>query len=516
MNDLMNFLQDDHDEDIDSDPQDCWKVMVIDDEQSVHDVTRYMLKRFIFMDKGVELIGAYSSKEAELILEKERGIALMLVDVVMETDDAGLRLIKWYRDASINPCTRIVLRTGQPGQAPEQNIIMEYDLHDYKTKTELTSDKLYTTIISGLRAYHDMYRLEQTKVGLENIIKSTSMIMRVQSMYDYAKAVLQQIGNIFDIRSRGIVCAYRSNDSEWQILAECGSVTVHTSDIISIFNSIGASGEYSSEGCLASMLYQSDLNRYAVYLETNEPLSEIQSRMLLLFCHNVSVGLSNIRLYDGLIKANRVTVMSLAQVTESRDHSTGEHVFRMARAVELLTSKIIEKGLYMDELSDDIISAISLASTLHDIGKITIADSVLLKPGKLTDEEFEQIKLHTVNGANVLDEILRGSNENIKYLDIGKDIALCHHERWDGRGYPLKLGGRNIPIAARITSVVDVFDALTHARCYKPPFETTEAKGIIAEGVGTAFDPLIAELFLNEVVNAIIAEEKRAPGAALR
>jgi HD-GYP domain-containing protein (c-di-GMP phosphodiesterase class II) len=405
-----------------------------------------------------------------------------------------------------------VLRTGQPGQAPEHDIVINYDLHDYKTKTELTSEKLFTTIISGLRGYYDMHRLEQTKSGLENIIKSTAMIMRVQSMYDYAKAVLQQIGSVFDIRSQGIVCANHSHGQGWTMLAEYGTFSKTTDEIIKIFESISKTGEYAGSGFLASLLYQSDLNVYAVYLETNEPLNEIQSRMLLLFCHNVSIGMSNIKLYDGLIKANRVTVMSLAQVTESRDRSTGEHVFRIARSVELLTEKMIERGLYAEELSEDIISAISLASTLHDIGKITISDSVLLKPGKLTEEEFEQIKLHTVNGAYVLESILNNSNEHMKYLDVGRDIALFHHERWDGKGYPYHLVGLDIPIAARITSIVDVFDALTHARCYKPSFEPETAKNIIADDLGKAFDPLIARLFLAEVANRIIDEERRGIG----
>jgi putative two-component system response regulator len=140
---------------------------------------------------------------------------------------------------------------------------------------------------------------------------------------------------------------------------------------------------------------------------------------------------------------------------------------------------------------------------------------VLLKPGKLTSDEFEQIKLHTVNGASVLDSIQKGSSERIKYLDVGKDIALSHHERWDGNGYPHKASGLDIPIAARITSIVDVFDALTHARCYKPPYELEEALDIIADDKGKAFDPKIAELFLTEVAKLVVAEEKRAAGILL-
>jgi len=514
MSDLMNYLKDDEPQCGEPKQEDVWKIMVVDDEQSVHDATHYALRKFSFLNRGLKVLDAYSANEAALMIKNEKDIALLLIDVVMETDDAGLRFIKWYREQDINPCSRIILRTGQPGQAPEQEIITNYDLHDYKTKTELTVDKLYITMVTGLRSYNDMRRLEQTKDGLENIIKSTSKIMRIQTMFEYAKAVLQQISSIFDIRSRGILCAHYSKDEGWSVLAESGDINKNHDDIFNIFNNIDGSGEYAEEGCLASLLYHGELNRYAVYLETNEPLNEIQARMILLFCHNVSVGLSNIKLYDGVITANRFTVMSLAQVTESRDRSTGEHVFRIAKAVEMLTRKLIERDVYAEELSDEeMVSAISLASTLHDIGKISIADDVLLKPGKLTDEEFEQVKLHTVNGAGVLDAILKTSNEKVSYLGVGKDIALYHHERWDGKGYPEQLSGLEIPISARITSIVDVFDALTHARCYKPPFALEEAKGIIVDGIGTAFDPVIAELFVQEVANMIVEEEMMQTGA---
>ena len=509
MKDLMNYLKDDTSVKEEIGNKYTWNIMIIDDEQSVHDATHYALRKFSFMNKGLKILDAYSAKEAEYMVAHEDDLALMLVDVVMETDDAGLRFIKWYRDSGINPCTRIILRTGQPGQAPEQEIILNYDLHDYKTKTELTAEKLFSAMISGLRGYNDIRRLEQTKDSLEKIVKSTSSIMRVQTMYEYAQAVLQQISNVFDIRSTGILCAHYSKNDGWSVLAESGKVEKDHDEVFDIFNNISHSGEQVEEGWLASLLYQSELNSYAVYLETNKPLNEMQARMILLFCHNVSIGLSNIKLYDGLIKANRFTVMSLAQITESRDHSTGEHVFRIAKAVEMLTSKLLEKNLYAEELADEeLVSAIGLASTLHDIGKISIADKVLLKPGKLTDEEFEQIKLHTVYGADVLDAILNTSSEKISYLGVGKDIARYHHERWDGKGYPERLTGLEIPIPARITSIVDVFDALTHARCYKPPYELEEAKGIIADGIGTAFDPVIADLFLNEVADVIMEEER--------
>lgn len=515
--DFLDFLEDTPESDSEG-PKANWKVMIVDDDISVHEATKFSLKRFTFLGKGIEWISAFSAKEAKLLFETEHDIALMFLDVVMESDSAGLELARWYRDKRINPCTRIILRTGQPGQAPEREIIINYDLHDYKTKTELTSDKLFTTTVSALRAYHDMHRLEETKMGLEGIIHSTATILRVQTMYEYAKAVLRQIESILDIRSSGIICAQSDIPSIWKILAETGTFKNSPEKINEHLNRASATEQLPTEevatedGCMVYMLSApEDRVKYAIYIEPVNMLNDIQLKMLLMFCNNVSVGLSNIRLYNSLIDANRVTVMSLAQVTESRDHSTGEHVFRISGASERLVRKMRDKGVYLDELTDETVALLGLSATLHDIGKIMVRDQVLLKPDRLTDDEFDEIKQHTVNGAKILETISNNATESIRYLEIGQEIALYHHERWDGTGYPMGLKGRDIPIVARITAVVDVFDALTHERCYKPMYSLEEASKIIRDGRGTFFDPLIVDVFLEMLDEGVDFDEELDP-----
>ncbi|MDR0570257.1 MAG: DUF3369 domain-containing protein [Clostridiales Family XIII bacterium] len=478
---------------------DYWKILIVDDNPEIHGLTRFALKRGTFLGKGLAWLDAYSAREAEAILETERDVAVMLVDVMMESDDAGLKFIEWHRNNRINPDSRIILRSGT---SFARNVIIDYDLHDYKTKNELTNDKLFTAVITALRAYSDRKKIENARQALENIIKSTAHIMRVQTMYEFARTVLAQISNIFEIKGRGLLCAQKSNGN-WDILAESGAIMKNPPDVLDIFDNIPGEGECCGDDCLASVLYQDANSCFAVYLETDEPLTEMQQRMLLLFCHNVSLGLSNIRLYDGTLNANRVTVMSLAQVTESRDRSTGEHVFRMAKSSEMLAKRLFAAGICSDELTPEIVSSISLSATLHDLGKISIPDAVLLKDGRLSEDEFRVIKEHPATGARVIDNIIKNSCEDLRYLSIGKDIALNHHERWDGTGYPNGLAGKDIPVAARITAVTDVFDALTHARCYKPSFSFEDAKNIIADGAGTAFDPEITALFLSEVADAI-------------
>lgn len=506
-NDMMDFLLDDVAPEENAPPVSYWKVMIIDDDPSVHEATKFSLKRFSFLGREIQWISAYSATEAKRLLEREQHIALMFLDVVMEEDNAGLEFAKWFREKGINPSTRIILRTGQPGQAPEREIIVNYDLHDYKTKTELTADKLFTTTVTALRAYHDMSRLEETRKGLEKIIHATATIFKVQTMYEYAKVVLRQIESILDIRSSGILCAEMKTDEGWKVIAASGAFNKGEDEIFEILGASSATeGVVKNDSYMVRMLSENERSRYAIYIEPNASLNDIQTRMLLMFCNNVSVGISNIELYNSLINANRVTVMSLAQVTESRDHNTGEHVYRISDATEQLVRELEARRVYPEELTHQTVEFLSLSSTLHDIGKVMIKDQVLLKPGKLTPEEFEEIKQHTVRGADVLNSIIVGAGESIEYLEMGREIALYHHERWDGTGYPYQLKGKDIPIIARITAIVDVFDALTHSRCYKDAYSMEEACDIIREGRGTQFDPLITDVFL-DIADRIFAED---------
>jgi CheY-like chemotaxis protein len=160
MNDSLIFAEEP--EKVDSAPLKNWKVLIIDDEPEIHQVTRLVVSDFVFAGKGLELVSAYSAQEAKEILtnEGEDAFALAIVDVVMETNNAGLELVQWVRQELNNHNIRLVLRTGQPGEAPEENVIRDYDLNDYKNKTELTALKLKTLFYSALRGYRDILIIE--------------------------------------------------------------------------------------------------------------------------------------------------------------------------------------------------------------------------------------------------------------------------------------------------------------------------------------------------------------------
>lgn len=189
-------------------------------------------------------------------------------------------------------------------------------------------------------------------------------------------------------------------------------------------------------------------------------------------------------------------INGLANLIEDRDMETGEHIIRTSAYVKLLAEKARNDGVYADQLDDRFILLMYTLAPMHDIGKIIISDKILRKPGRLTDEEFEQMKRHAAVGGTVVREVLNGVSDE-EYLSFAADIATYHHEWWNGNGYPKGLKEENIPLAARIMAIADVFDALISVRCYKKAMTFDEAFQTIKDETGTHFDPNLATVFLN-------------------
>jgi putative two-component system response regulator len=198
-----------------------------------------------------------------------------------------------------------------------------------------------------------------------------------------------------------------------------------------------------------------------------------------------------------LIRIQQATIESMAALAEYRDPETGEHIQRVQAYVEHIAQtarKLPEFAMLRD---DHYVDSLILASPLHDIGKVGIPDAILLKPGPLSAEEFEAMKRHTILGREVICRAERKIGP-IPFLQVAKDVACYHHEKWDGSGYPEGLSGEAIPVGARIMALADVYDALICRRVYKPPFPHTQAVAIIAQGRGTHFDPRLTDIFTAE------------------
>ncbi|MCL1823381.1 MAG: response regulator [Oscillospiraceae bacterium] len=202
------------------------------------------------------------------------------------------------------------------------------------------------------------------------------------------------------------------------------------------------------------------------------------------------------------LKDSIITV--LANMVESRDTLTGQHIERTTMYIKILLEAMLDCGIYSKEIEQWDLEMVASSARLHDIGKIVITDLILNKPGKLSPEEFEVIKTHAVEGQRIIDSIIAQSGDEM-FLENAKLFAGCHHERWDGTGYPNGLKASDIPLQGRVMALVDVYDALTSERPYKVAFSHDEAMKIIKEGIGSQFDPKIVDVFLS--ISEKFAEE---------
>lgn len=491
-----------------------WKVLVVDDEPEVHSMTSMVLSDIRYRDRGVEMLSAHSADDARRILAETTDIACVLLDVVMETEDAGLQLVRYIRQDLRNEQVRIILRTGQPGQAPERDVIVDYDINDYKAKTELTAQKLFTTIIATLRSYEDIMALEMNRAGLQKIIDASASLFQVRSMRNFSSGVLTQLSALLGMEMSGILCAQR------------GSLDGDSARRDDVFILAG-SGEFGrcvedscAEGCCGVMetinevlrrkqnVYGEDNvalyirtpnNREVVaFLHTGRRLNPLDEKLVEVFCAKVSVGFDNIWLYEQLRRAHQATVVALADLAEYKDTDTGDHVIRVEEMTERTARELRSLGHYGDIIDDLFLEQVGVAAILHDVGKVSTPDNILQKPGKLDPAEWKIMQEHASNGGAILERasnLARGST----YLSLGAQIASGHHERWDGNGYPRGLKGEAIPLSARIVAVVDVFDALVSRRPYKEPWPVDKALSYIGEGAGSQFDPKVVDAFLRVI-----------------
>lgn len=189
-------------------------------------------------------------------------------------------------------------------------------------------------------------------------------------------------------------------------------------------------------------------------------------------------------------------IMAMASLAETRDNETGNHIRRTQWYVRLLAEQLSRKPAYQELLTPGRIGLLYKSAPLHDIGKVGVPDRILLKPGKLTAEEFAEMKKHTEYGRDAIIAAEQSLDDEETFLSLAKEIAYGHHEKWDGSGYPIGLTGEAIPLSARLMALADVYDALISKRVYKPAFSHEKARAIILEGRGLHFDPEVVDAFL--------------------
>jgi len=314
-NDDFLFIDDsDEDEILDETGGDAWKVLIVDDDPEIHSVTQLALSDLMVLGKRLEYIHAYSGRDACQLIEQHKDIVLVLLDVVMETDDAGLNVVKHIRETLSRQDIRIVLRTGQPGYAPEESVIKDYDINDYKTKTELTRRKLVTTVYAAIRSYQQIDTVTQNRTGLEKIIGAAADLLELHSVHDYAEGVLSQLkllsdseSSVFCARGQGIIDG--ADDLSLYILGQQGLSSSFKNQKIDTLNNDTAQKQITN--CFQIKQHQysdSHVNLYlssggyraVIHFELNVALSDIQKQLIEVFLTNIAIGYENVHLFQKL------------------------------------------------------------------------------------------------------------------------------------------------------------------------------------------------------------------------
>lgn len=294
-----------------------WRILVVDDDEDVHTATEYALRDCTVLGRPLELLHSASASEAIATLSKERRIAVILLDAVMESDDAGLRAVRIIREELGILDTRIVLRTGQPGQVPELETIKRWDINDYKTKGELTRDRLVTTLIASIRSYDQIRRIDLSRKGLEKIVEASRNLMARRGLSRFAEGVITQIAGLLGVKAEGVVCARQSVDGgtvACRIIAAAGRfaelIDSDPRDIddeaIAQELSASLSERRSRIGERSVTLYfaSGDGERsFAAYIDSAEEVRDVDSRMIEVFCSNLSVSVENVELVERLKRA---------------------------------------------------------------------------------------------------------------------------------------------------------------------------------------------------------------------
>jgi signal transduction histidine kinase len=510
--DIVHLIDDPDDEPAPDDGR-RWKIAVIDDEPAVHDGTRFALSDYKLNGQGLEMVSAYSAAEGRELLRKHPDVAVVLLDVIMESDTAGLELVEFIRNELKNETIRIILRTGQPGQAPERRVIVDYDINDYKAKTELTADKLFTALTAALRSHQQLQRMVETRRGLEIIIEAASTLFDFKSMQRLAEGVLTQIASLLNVDCAGILVLREGQNAHetFSVLAGSGCysrfIGTDVSDMIEIdlrhlveeaFSR--RRHEFSSR---RSVLYIRTLSgrEVVVVLEAARHLSDTDRALVEIFCSRLSIAFDNVILYEQLQKANTRLEERVAERTQDLTNANRRLTAQWARLRQANTFKSEILGTVAHDLKNPL-GVI--------LGRTEILKEMIGNAGALDDNVQAQIA-YIRDAAKRLTEMVDDlvSDAMTDALDI-----TIRREPVDISVLVQEVSEANRPLAARKEQTITVAAPPNHAAMcdadrIREAIDNLVSNAVKYSPIGGAIDLLVAQ-----APNGILVEV-RDQGAGL-
>lgn len=505
-----------------------WDVLVVDDEPNVQEVTALALSRLAFEGVPLKLHFASSAASAIELLNRVPSFAVVLLDVVMEHESSGLELISYVRDTLKNPFIRFILRTGQAGAAPESQIIQNYDIQEYWNKVDLTVKRLRNTMISALRSYVSLVRVERRR-EISDFILQQSRKLQDESVDEtqFVELIAKGIIGVFtnsrytmphdadhtDAFSSLILRGATGGGPLWLIASALGRFEAWAG------TPVEALPDAATRATLLDMMAQDEpimiaqdethlrllltfsapgTRQSALYLQA--PANSVDPSYLMTLATHAQAIFKSKSAHWLTRRSYAKSAVRLAGIVEMRLGGNEDHLHRLSRRVRLLA---LRTGCDVKEAE-----MLSQAAALHDIGNIKLPDAILIKPGPLTADEWSLVRSHTVLGHDLL------AASSMEDLQVGALIALEHHEKWDGSGYPNGKRGYEICLGARLTSIIDVYDRMISDRPYRKALSVAEALDFLRSRAGTDFDPDLIEKFFDiydEIVAA--AQDLRAVAA---
>nr|WP_295833021.1 DUF3369 domain-containing protein [uncultured Azospirillum sp.] len=347
-----------------AEPVEPWLILIVDDDPAIHATTKMVLRGFAFEGRPAQFLSAATAAEARGVLRDNPAIAVILLDVVMESDDAGLRLVRYIRNELSNRRVRIILRTGQPGQAPERDVILSYDINDYKSKTELTAQKLFTSVVAALRGYQDITAIEDHREGLERILDSSSTLLGKRTMAEFVRHAVAQIVGVCP-QGDGVALVSRLSDgprpAEPLVLGGAGChvgmegtplFLALPPNAVQAVTAALADGRNRYERGHSVLVFRSATRHHdtAVYLGHGRALTADERRLLEVFCAKVAIGFDNVHLYEELTELNRSLERQVAERT--RDLVAAREAAEAARSEAEAANQA--KSLFLATMSHEI------------------------------------------------------------------------------------------------------------------------------------------------------------------
>jgi response regulator RpfG family c-di-GMP phosphodiesterase len=483
-----------------------WKVIIADDDIDIHLTTKLVLKDFEFRGRGIEFLDAYDGDATCELIRTNPDTAVLLLDVVMESTDAGLNAVRQIRDEIGNHMVRIILRTGQPGHAPERDVVLKYHINDYKAKSELTADQLFTSLVSALRSFEDLHAIQSHRAGLAKVLDAASqMDFRSQSLF--VCGLLTQLGTLLGVGRENplLLVRRRHEDGREVIMAAVGhpdSVIGTTVEKVLDAESTHYLGRVFSSGVPHVDRKQSifpvplpDLANVAIYIGGARNIDESEQALIELFCRKIVLAHQNFEFVEHARLDQYAEIALLAKVSGRAPFLTIPYIASHGRLSRDIARHMGETGSLRTTYSR-FPELIERAAMFADIGNDGLPAGVLEKPAELTASERALVRTHPERGHRLLQE-LQSAVPVGRVIGLAREVALTHHERFDGTGYPFGLKGRNIPVAGRIVAVANSYTAMTSNRPWRAAFTHEQALEMMQAEFKAAFDP--------EVIDALVA-----------